>query len=308
MAFDMTTFDALIRLDNPKFKRITKTSHLDPIINELKGKTFISPMMKVKLDRLVAFLPADRQRTYARALAYLTKEGGVVVGAIPTKPVMRFTQFAYQIGAYTGRNAAGQTKPVMLDPGTPGSPGPRGFVHRHVITWESSNGDISSLSKVRTREYVKFLADTQAEPFNAIQDPDREFYAPGNFGTVGANSGTDDHSTKLPALICCNPRKPGTLKAEQWYQYSIDGGKTWPPIEGAAYLIEKTVKKDGNDWVFIFKKTNWPLHNPKPFHFEVHYTVGPAPEYLPAKDTDVVNGGDYKDDIKKWARKVVSTG
>ena len=121
-------------------------------------------------------------------------------------------------------------------------------------------------------------------------------------------AGIDDHSTKLPALICCNPRKPGTLIAEQCYQYSVDNGANWQNIEGAGCKIEKTVKQDGADWVFVFKKTNWLPHNTKPFHFEVHYTVGPAPEYLPAKDTDVKNGGSFNDDMKNWARKVVSTG
>ena len=75
MAFDMTKFDSLIRLDNPKFKRFSTTSHLDPIIAELKGKTFISPAMKVKLERLVAFLPADRQRTYAVQARHARRHG-----------------------------------------------------------------------------------------------------------------------------------------------------------------------------------------------------------------------------------------
>jgi hypothetical protein len=308
MAFDFNQFMTLVRQDNPNFKRFTRTSHLDPIIEELKDKKFITPALKERLEKLVAFLPHDRQQTYRRALAYLTTQGGVRVLAVPTKPVMKYVGFYIEKGGYTGYDQRGGSKFVYLDPDSTGSPGPRSFLHRHTITWSSSNGNIASLAQVRTREYVKFLQDTQAPPFNKIQDPDREFYAPGLQGSIGASSGTDDHSTKLPALICCYPRQPGTLIAQQWYQYSIDNGANWSNIEGAAYLIEKTVRRDGSDWVYVFKKSNWPEHNPKRFHFEVHYTIGDPPDYMPRTDTDVLNAGTSQADIKDWARKVVSTG
>jgi len=309
MAFDFNRFMALVKTCNPNFKRFATTSHLDPVIAELKGKTFISPQHREKLEKLIAFIPFDRQTTYAKALDYLTQNGGVQVGAIPAKPVMKFTQFSYVAGHYDGFNQRGEKKKILLSPDVPESPGPRSFVHTHVLSWSSSNGNNASLQTVRTREWVKFDKDTQAEPFNAIQDPDREFFHPGILGSTGALSGTDDHSTKLPALICCNPRKEGVLKAQQWYQYSVDGGVKWHNIEGAAYEIEKRVKKEGNDWVYIFKKTNWAQHNNKHFHFEVMYTVGAAPEYMPRKDTDVEKiGFAVPCEMKKFARKVVATG
>jgi hypothetical protein len=305
--FDFNTFMAKVKQDNPSFKRFTLTSSLDPLIAQVRGQTVFPAASKAKVERLIAFMPFQKQTEYKQALAYLAAQSGVRIGAIPCNPVMKFTQFKIANSGYKGYNNAGQQRFVMLDPDTPGSPGPRSFVHVHKITWSSSNGNPASLATVRTREYVKFLQDTQAPPFNKIQDPDREFYAPGTAGTTGATEGTDDHTTKLPALICCFPRQAGRLQGEQWYQYSVDNGVTWNNIEGAAYLLEKKVAKVGIDWVFTFKKTNWAPHNTKPFHFEVEYTVGPPPEFLPRDITDVAQGLNQDADIKRWARRVVST-
>lgn len=309
MAFDFNTFMGLVRQDNPSFKRVKRTSSIDPLIDELRDKKFFSAAIKDKIENIIAYIPYDKQQQYSRSLAYVGRELGVRIGAIPCNPVMKFVKFRVLSGQYTGYNTTGQSKLVTLIAGDRNSIGPRSLIHQHTITWSSSNGHTASLAQVRTREYVKFLADTQAEPFNKIQDPDREFYAPGNRGTTGATSGTDDHSTKLPALICCNPRKAGTLIAEQWYQYSVDNGATWKNIVGAAYLIEKTVRQAGTDWVYVFKKSHWPPHNMKPFHFEVEYLVGPAPEYMPRTDTDVVAAGFAQDDdITKYSRRFVYNG
>jgi hypothetical protein len=308
MAYTFSQFMTLVRTDNPHYKRISFNSSLDDLIDELKDKMFFSPVTKKKLERLAAFIPHDKQVQYRRSLGFLNTELGIRIGAIPCDPVMKFIAFEYQTGGYTGYNSTGGSTFVMLDPTTPNSPGPRGFVHRHQITWKSSNGNAASLATVRTREYVKFLTDTQAPPFNAIQDPDREFYAPGIQGTTGDMSGIDDHSTKLPALICRYPRVAGELIAQQWYQYSTDNGANWQNIEGAAYLIKKSVRREGNDWVFMFKKTNWLEHNSKKFHFEVDYTIGAPPAYLPRVDTDVASAGGTAADIKKWARRVVAKG
>jgi hypothetical protein len=308
MPFNYTLFMAKVREDNPNFKRFARTSHLDPIIAEVKDKTFITPALKDRLETLIAFMPHDHQQKYPRALGHLTSTAGVRVLAIPANAKMKFTGFMIKTGGYTGYNSRGESKNVLLDPGTPGSPGPRSLVHNHTLSWESSNGNVASLATVRTREYVKFLADTQAPPFNAIQDPDREFYGPSADGNAGGTSNTDEHSTKLPALICCYPRQAGTLMAEQWYQYSVDNGATWKNMEGGAFQIEKTVRKEGNDWVYIFKKTNWLPHNTKRFHFEVHYTIGEPPEYMPRRDSDVGSLGLSAAEMRRYARKIVATG
>ena len=309
MAFVLDTFMNEIKKVNSTFERV-KESSLHSLIQALEAlKGAPTAPQKTAIQNALAFVPTDKQKKYKAALDYMKKELGAFHDGVPTDPVMKFKSFSIINGAYVGKNTSGATKPIELVATKKDSPGPRSFVHTHEISWKSSNGDPNALKTVRTREHVKFRADTQAAPFNAIADPDREFYHPGEQGSVGATSNMDDHSIKLPALIVRNPRQAGTLIGEQWYQYSLDDGKTWQNIDGAAYLLEKTVKKDGNDWVMVFKKSNWPEHNKKKFHFEVHYTIGPAPEYLPAKDTDVQKMGfPEAADMKKFARKVVATG
>ena len=305
----MNVFLATVRIDNPNFKKFALSSTLDPLIKELKTNSHNTPAGKARIQKLIAFMPSAKQTSYSRSLAYLTTTLGVHAGAIPANAVMEFTQFQIISGYYTGFNATGQSKMIVLDPAAPGSPGPRSFIHTHKLSWASSNGNPGSLANVRTREYVKFLTDTQAPPFNKIQDPDREFYAPGNMGSSGSTSGTDDHSTKLPSLICCNPRQAGSLRGEQKYQFSLDNGTTWQDMDNGQFLLEKTVRRVGNDWVLTFKKTNWAPHNSKKFHFEVEYTIGPAPEYMPRTDADVVKAGFQQNaDIKQWARRVVAEG
>jgi hypothetical protein len=196
-----------------------------------------------------------------------------------------------------------------LDPGVPGSPGPRGFLHVHRLSWESSDGNPASLHDVETRESVRFRTSTQIAPFNAMQDPDQVFVQGGN--NFGLLSNDDDHSTCLPAIICAHPRVPGTLIGEQWYQYRRRGEPDWTNIEGAAFLLEKSVFQEGPDWVFSFKKTNWAPHNTVPFHFEVHYTIGAPPVPMPdAYEAIATNTACVKEvaAIEAWARRVVSRG
>lgn len=237
--------------------------------------------------------------------------------AIPVKPKMKFARFQIALGMYMADDGTGLKEYQLRgDPSSVGPGWPRGFLHRHSLTWESSDGDPNSLQDVFTREWVKFRTPTTSPPFSALQDPDQEFYAPGPphdgncRGTQGAMGGTDDHSTCHPALICCWPRQAGTLIAEQWYQWRR-GNDAWQNIEGAAYLIEKSVFQEGPDWVFLFKKTNWRPHNPTPFHFEVHYTIPPPPPQMPAAYAHIAKDsqcGHEEADITKWARRVVSMG
>jgi hypothetical protein len=306
--FNLNTFLATVQIDNPAFKNWAVTSSLDPLIKELKTNTWATAPGKARIERIIAFLPHAKKARYSRSLAYLHLQLQVSIGAIPANTVMKFDAFRVMRGNYKGYKTSGESKIVPLDERTVGSPGPSSFIHRHTLTWSSSDGSVASLGQVRTREYVKFLTDTQAPPFNVIQDPDREFYAPGTQGATGQTSGIDDHSTKLPSLICVYPRQAGLLQAEQKYQYSVDNGTTWVDMDNGQFLLEKKVRQVGNDWVFSFKKTNWAPHNKKSFHFEVEYTVGPLPEYLPRTEADYNKGMEYAGDIKQYARRVIATG
>jgi hypothetical protein len=176
------------------------------------------------------------------------------------------------------------------------------YEHSHKISWESSDGDPASLANVKTREHVAYDITTpvQGPPFNDWADPDQEFWysgmggedgvstGPDNPGIAGQTQNTDVHSLQTPSLICVRPLVSGTLRAKQWYEYSIDGGATWQHIPGAAYVLEKTVDKDRA--VVIFKKTS-AAENPNHFHFEVEYPIGPPIAVQPHVSLKPRNGG-----------------
>jgi hypothetical protein len=320
MAVDWAVLKSLIEGENSRFKRFKRHSSLDSVLAQVKGRSTFPANVRRQVLELIAFVPAEKQRKYGQSLDYINQQVGLGIKsfpfAVPCNATMYFEKFQVFMGDYTGYNNHGESKKCPLVPDDPGSIGPCSFVHKHVLRWESSNGDKNSLKDVSTREYVKFLKSPQLPPFNVIQDPDQEFRAPGPPhdqtcpGTKGGTEGIDLHSTKLPALITCNPRQPGTLVAQQTYEYSCDEGATWATMDNSQFLLEKSVSQIGKDWVFRFTKRNWLPHNPKGFHFEVEYVIGNPPAYLPRSlaDVNVMSSFSIDADIKQYARKVVYTG
>ncbi len=177
---------------------------------------------------------------------------------IPVNPRMECTQVKMQNGY------------ILLSSDTLHELKPFRFVHPHTLYWESSDGKLASLSNVLIREYVSFDKPTQSPPFNVNADEDQEFYQVGTRGNLGA--GTDDHMIRLPAFVCDGTT--GTHLGKQKYQYSLDG-VTYMDIEGAEFLIEKTVYMGKHGLTLKFKKTNWLPYNKTPYNFEMHYLVGP---------------------------------
>ncbi|MBE7158058.1 MAG: hypothetical protein INR62_06425 [Rhodospirillales bacterium] len=308
MRFELNTLMQSIHKDNPTFKRFARTSDMDPLLKLLGPYnviTILKPDFQKQIQRAVAALPPGCRQKYQSSLRYVANTFGVKNSAMPVRPKIAFVKFGYKTGGYVGYNKAGKSDFVMLD-GTKGRAGQLGFIHRHKVTWSSSDGNLASLGSVLSREHVKFLTDTQAPPFNKCADPDREFYQPQS-GSQATEGGSDDHSTSLPMLICAYPRVPGRIVAEQWYQYSTDGGRTWTNIDEAAYLLEKSVRQEGNRWIFTFKKTNWAPHNNNPFHFEVDYLINDPAEYMPRDHSDIkasLADVDNKD-INKHALRVI---
>jgi hypothetical protein len=202
---------------------------------------------------------------------------------VPVNPRMEFVGYFIQSGGYLS-DASGASVFVELFEGATDpldssiALGPYAFLHRHRLTWESSNGRMQSLAGVLTREWVKFRSPTQALPFSSFADPDQEFTQEGDNGDFGCAQ--DDHSVGWPALIVASQLRAGTLIGEQWYQYSFDGTE-WFNIEGAAFLLEKSVRFAGGRWLLRFKKTNWAPHNPTPFEFSIDYVIGGAPRSAP---------------------------
>lgn len=155
------------------------------------------------------------------------------------------------------------------------------YFHVHEVTWQSSNGDLNSLRGLATREKVDHRSDPWLPPFDQVVcgTIPRNFAQPTNPSfTAHFGSNKDDHSIGNPAIILADPRAPGSVIADQVYEYSADG-VTWAPIPGAAYELEKGARASGGNLVFYFRKVSAPT-NPNAYHFEVEYSIGtkvPAP-------------------------------
>jgi len=320
MTIDLSVLKSLIDGENTRFKRFKRRSSLDSLLAQVKGRSTFPASVKREILELMAFIPSEKQRKYRQSLDYINQQLGLGIKgfpfAVPCNATMYFEKFQVFMGDYTGYNDRGESKKCPLVPNDAGSIGPCSFVHKHVLRWESSNGDKAALKDISTREYVKFLKSPQLPPFNVIQDPDQEFRAPGPPhdqtcpGTKGGAEGIDLHSTKLPALITCYPRRPGTLVAQQTYEYSCDDGATWATMADSHFLLEKTVSQLGKDWVFRFSKRNWLPHNAKGFHFEVEYVIGDRPEYMPRSlsDVNVMSSFSIDAEINQYARRFLYTG
>lgn len=298
MAFDPAQFRRLIESVNSHFSRV-KDSSLTPLL-DFTEKRRIGQMFMARerstVQELIFNVPYDKQKKYATALDYLSKEcGGVVVCGRPTNPVMKLAHFG--VGHF--RYAVGQ-QIVDMPVGS--------FHHVFTLSWKSSTGNLESLRNVGTREAVTFRNSPAGPPFNYVQASIPMSFVQGT--PDGAHFGhcDDDHSNKHPSLICASPRVAGEVIAEQWYEYTIDRGTTWTRIPTAAYLITRGVRSSGGKLVFFFRKTHWPQHNPKPFHFEAEYAIGPQPQPMPAQGVKLSMQTGNKADISKYALRVIAKG
>lgn len=301
--FDIETFKAKIKKANFFY---SKESSLAPIVAKLQnvGRT-ISPTLAAEVQELVFFVPFDKQQKYADAIAYL-KPFGISAGARPVDPSMHLESFRVAPYVYQASGPNGST--VNSDTVSGHAP-VHSFHHVFDLKWKSSNGHMKSLAKVGTREHVRFRTRPGGSPFTMhIADTPQEFFH-GDGTTADSGFGRDDHMTKPPSLIVERPYKVGSLVAEQWYQYSTDGNKTWKNIEGAAYLLTKGVRLSTHGkWVFYFIKQNWAEHNAKPFHFEVEYPLHePMPALKPGAKLGRVRQA-VKGNISQYGRLVKSIG
>ena len=303
--YNFDEFMRRVKQCNPNFKRFMPKSNLDPltaVLNKNGMKWSFNPMNADDVRKAVHGLKTEALVKYRQALLYLAQELNIDPGAIPVKPKMKYTGFKSGVGGVTGKNSMGQTQRSNLIPSA--------FAHIHVLTWESSNGDMQALQTVGTREHVKHRTHPGSPPFNQIQGNVQLETFQGATTNSGGSQGacTDEHSMYNPWVICRFPRVTGSVVAEQWYQYTCDGVK-WNNIPGAAFLIEKGVRAGGpTGHLMFFKKSNWLPHNTTPFHFEVEYPVAQPPAFLPQVHTDVTKGAYMDDEITNHAYRVVSTG
>jgi len=280
---------------NSKLGRLFASS-LDPLLRVLgSGSAVALDDNKVqRIQELICHVPADRLLKYSAAFDVL-KDAGFAICGRPSNPSMHFIRFDTGAYAYVGLDERGADKLVVLEPGS--------LHHVFDFHWKSSNGSLQTLEKVATREFVKFRTSQRSPPFNDTMPTDMQFFW-GESESASSGFGRDDHSTKPPSLICRFPvEKAGEVVAEQWYQYSLDGKRSWHNIPGAAYLLVKGVRKSKAGWVFFFRKCNWEPHNTKKFCFEVEYPLQALA--VPAKPNQkwARNNG-TPSDIKKFGRVI----
>lgn len=256
-------------------KRLGKilSSSLDPLLKELGNRATLNAQQAEinQLQELIFQIPYDRQAKYQSALAVL-KPAGLVICGRPCDPTMNFVRFDTGPFMYVGLDSAGRDKLVTLDPGS--------LHHVFDFKFKSTTGNLQSLARVGTREFVTFRTSQKDPPFNDAMPPDMQFYW-GESPTSSTGCGRDDHSIKPPRLVCRYPWVAGENVAEQWYQYSVDNMMTWKNIPGAAYLITKGLRQSGGTWVFYFRKSNWLPHNTKTYRFEAEYPLGAPLAYQP---------------------------
>lgn len=302
--FKLTEFNTRVTKVNSHFAR-HKQSSLQPLLDELaKLRAGPTPLQKKSIQQAIFDIPANKQTKYKKALEYLAQNFGVKICGCPAKPTMELESFRTSGFLYHGFDAS---KKQILNTDDPTHVPVESLHHVFDLKFKSSTGNLSSLTKVGTREHIKFRTKPGGPPFNdSLADTPQEFHH--GVSTSGANTGygRDDHMTKPPGLICRIPFESGELIADQWYQYTIDSGATWENIPGAAYNIVKGVRKIGGQWLFYFIKKNWFVHNKTPFHFEAEYALNPPqPAANPAKKLGRC-GQAVKAEIKTYAHKVVS--
>lgn len=116
---------------------------------------------------------------------------------------------------------------------------------KHVLKWESSTGNLSDLSHIRTREIVEWDA------------PPAEFGGTGPYSAAGRHEGfgfsqanrgtnTDSHDI-IPTKGNIRYREPPNGKSSGWtmrqrYQYSVNGG-AFEDIPHSNYQITRWFKK-----------------------------------------------------------------
>jgi len=259
MPFNITTFKQYLTTANPKYSK-HKDSSVVPLERHLSTLVAVGPAQLAGIQALWGAIPQLKQRKYAGAGAYLKQFVPALVDAIPCKPKMEFNDYRVLKSDFAGNNDY-----------------PLRYYHKHILTWQSSNGNMADLQNVGTRENVTHRTNPAATPFHPVfcgRIPMQ--FTQGATTNAGANSGSngDDHSIGNPALILRRPIATGSVVIDQVYEYTTDG-VTWLPIPGATYQIEKGVRVRGGNNVFYFSKQS--VGNiSNDFHFEIEYAIGPV--------------------------------
>lgn len=292
MPFNFATFQQHLQAANPHYSRF-KESSMKPLENLLQNLgAAVGPQSLAQIQPLWAAVPHAKQQKYVQAATYLKQFVPALADAIPVSPKMEYVEFKVMFMQLGGN----QNYPAR-------------FYHVHRLTWKSSNGNMTSLATVGTRERVTHRTPPAGPPFDAQLNAGIPMaFTQGADTNFGANTGEnyDDHSTGNPSLIVRRPLAAGSVIADQVYEYTTDG-HTWHRIPGADYEIEKGVRMVGGQYRFFFRKQSPPPHANR-FHFEVEYPIGPQHPVPGNKIAVIPAGFATAADIRAHTSRVIRLG
>jgi hypothetical protein len=272
---------------NPTFHKV-KDSSLDPLNNLLQnappgGINANAPLRRQILETL-GVIPYAKQQKYAAALNYAVQQLHLNVPGIPYgyPIVSRHRLVEYEVSEARWNNYQDSR--------------PDGWFH-HVmqLEWRSSNGNMQSLAAIWNQERITYLQYPIGPPHRTAimsNTPQTYIWPPHPNQNSNAGFGQDDHFFMHPSLMVDYPLAAGVLNAEQQYLYSPDQGQTWYEMRGGQFRIDRGIRAPlgggQNLLVFFFSKRNNPMHNTSiPFHFEVEYIIGGAPQNPPQTYNEV---------------------
>jgi len=216
--FDLTTFKATLKQDNPTFERF-RSSDLHNLVDVLSRNGFNASTVAREMKRI----SGQKWQKYRRTRAYL-------LARIPTLESL-----------VTASLVNFKTLSLVAQQG--------GSI-QHQASWESDSGNLKDLGHVRVREQVSWGA--AAQNVAGLLDPAYQVagqhFGVGNAvmspGTVG--SMTDNHDARGAwdtGILNLPGNGPFSYVCQQVYQVSNDGGNTWQDIPNSNYEIVRTVSK-----------------------------------------------------------------
>ncbi|WP_407154272.1 hypothetical protein [Bradyrhizobium sp. STM 3557] len=289
MPFVFATFQNHLNTADPHRSRFKKSSFADLEEILAGGMPWNMPQIQAEYGAI----PHNKQVKYANACNYLKANIPGLADAIPVQPKMHYRRFRV-----LKMNHAGNPNYILR------------FYHVHELTWVSSNGHAASLSNVGTRERVTWRTSPAGPPFDATMNAGIPMtFTQGATTNAGAQacSNYDDHSIGNPDLVVRRPLAAGSVIADQVYEYTADG-TNWYPIPEAYFELERGVRQRSGRWVMYFCKRNG-AGNPRRFHFEVEYPLGPLPPPPPGGTLPVIpEGFASAGNIRDYASRVISLG
>ena len=216
--FDLATFKATIKQDNPTFERF-RSSDLHPLVDVLSRNGFTVSTVAQEMKRI----SGQKWRKYTRTRAYLLARIPTL-GSLVTADLVNFKTTS--LAALKGGSI------------------------QHQASWESDSGRLADLGHVRVRERVWWGAP--AQNVAGLLDPGYQVagqhFGVGNaamaLGTAGSNGDNHDARGAWDTGILDLPGSgPFSYVCQQVYQVSNDSGTTWQDIPNTNYEITRTVSK-----------------------------------------------------------------